>query len=155
MSHLSSSKGKLECKYVSEKHRISNLCTAKYAFKNCTSRKWQAEILFMFQWHMVKWKFEFRLGPELVPISPLEKCFRKKKTTNVTTNILTNTPLIFLNFEKRNNLSILHAKINLGYILVRHNYLTNQLKDFNPFLANLPNLCPLKTPENLCLGNVY
>ena len=45
MSKLSSSKGKLEFKQVSERHTISNLCTAKYAFKSFTLAKLWAEML--------------------------------------------------------------------------------------------------------------
>ena len=36
---------------------------------------------------------------------------KKKETKNVKTNILTNTPLIFLNLGNRNVLIILHTKI--------------------------------------------
>ena len=36
---------------------------------------------------------------------------KKKETKNVKTNILTNTPLIFLNLENRNILIVLHRKI--------------------------------------------
>ena len=112
MSKLSSSKGKLEFKYVSEWHTISNLCTAKYAFKSCTLAKLWVEMLFRFQWQMVQWLLKLRLGLGLVSISPLKSSFREKKEIkNVKTNILTNTPLIFLNFENRNILIVLNAKI--------------------------------------------
>ena len=36
---------------------------------------------------------------------------QKKETKNVKTNILTNTPLIFLNLENRNILIVLRTKI--------------------------------------------
>ena len=36
---------------------------------------------------------------------------KEKKNKNVKTNILTNTPLIFLNLENRNILIVLHTKI--------------------------------------------
>ena len=36
---------------------------------------------------------------------------KNKQTENVKTNILTNTPLIFLDLEKRNMLMVLHTKI--------------------------------------------
>ena len=113
MSKLSSSKGKLGFKYVSERHTISNLRTAKYAFKSCTLAKLWAEMLFRFQWQMVKWLLKLRLGPGLVSISPLKSSFHEKKETkNVKKNILTNTPLIFLNLENRNILIVLHTKIS-------------------------------------------
>ena len=35
--------------YVSERHTISNLCTAKYAFKSCTLAKLWAEMVFRFE----------------------------------------------------------------------------------------------------------
>ena len=112
MSKLSSSKRKLEFKYVSERHTITNLCTAQYAFKSCTLAKLWVEMLFRFQWQMVKWLLKLRLGLGLVSISPLKSSFREKKEIkNVKTNILTNTPLIFLNFENRNILIVLNAKI--------------------------------------------
>ena len=61
---------------------------------------------------MVKWLLKLHLGPRLVSISPLKSNFREKKETkNVKTNILTNTPLIFLNLEKRNILIVIHSKI--------------------------------------------
>ena len=61
---------------------------------------------------MVKWLLKLRLGPGLVSISQLKSSFREKKETkNVQINILTNTPLIFLNLENRNILIVLHAKI--------------------------------------------
>ena len=61
---------------------------------------------------MVKWLLKLRLGPGLVSISQLKSIFREKKETkNVEINILTNTPLIFLNLENRNILIVLHAKI--------------------------------------------
>ena len=61
---------------------------------------------------MVKWLFKLHLGPALVSISPQKVAFvKKKETKNVKTNILTNTPLIFLNFENRNILIVLHTKI--------------------------------------------
>ena len=96
MSKLSSSKGKLELKYVSERHTISKLCTIKYAFKSCTlAELWTGMLL-----------------PGLVSISPLKSSFcEKKETKNVKTIILTNTPLIFLNLENRNILIVLHTKI--------------------------------------------
>ena len=60
---------------------------------------------------MVKWLFKLCFGPELVSISPPKSSFREKKkeTKNVKTNILTDTPLIFLNLE--NILIVLHTKI--------------------------------------------
>ena len=61
---------------------------------------------------MVKWLLKLRLGPGLVSISPFKSSFRERKETeNVKTNILTNTPLIFLNLENRNILIVLHTKI--------------------------------------------
>ena len=36
---------------------------------------------------------------------------KKKEIKNVKTNILTNTPLIFLNLENRNILIVLHTKM--------------------------------------------
>ena len=61
---------------------------------------------------MVKWLLKLRLGPGLVSISPLKSSFRERKETeNVKTNILTNTPLIFLNLENRYILTVLHTKI--------------------------------------------
>ena len=62
---------------------------------------------------MIKWLLKLRLGPGLVSISPLKSSFREKKkeTKNVKTNILTNTPLIFLNLENRNILIVIHSKI--------------------------------------------
>ena len=39
----------LEFKCVLESDAISNLCTAKYAFKNCTLAKLWAKMLFRFQ----------------------------------------------------------------------------------------------------------
>ena len=61
---------------------------------------------------MVKWLLKLRLGPGLVSISPLKSSFReRKKTKNMKTNILTNTPLIFLNRENINILTVLHTKI--------------------------------------------
>ena len=36
---------------------------------------------------------------------------KEKKIKNVKTNILTNTPLIFLNLENKNILIVLHTKI--------------------------------------------
>ena len=55
---------------------------------------------------------QITLRPALVSISPLKSSFREKKETkNVETSILTNTPLIFLNLENRNILTVLHAKI--------------------------------------------
>ena len=59
---------------------------------------------------MVKWLLKLRLGPGLVSISPLKSSFREKKKRKCE-NILTNTPLIFLNLESRNILIVLHAKI--------------------------------------------
>ena len=44
----------------------------------------------------------------LVSISPLKSSFREK---NVKTNILTNTPSIFLSLVNRNILIVLHTKI--------------------------------------------
>ena len=62
---------------------------------------------------MVKGLFKIRLVPGLVSISTLNNSFQQKKyqTKNVKTNIRTNTPLIFLNFEKRNILLVLHTRI--------------------------------------------
>ena len=61
---------------------------------------------------MVKLLFKLRLGPGVISISPLKSSFREKKETkNVKTNILTNTPLIFLILEKRNILIVSHTKI--------------------------------------------
>ena len=112
MSKLSSSKGKLGFKYVSERHTISNLWTAKYAFKSCTLAKLWAETLFRFQRQMVTWLLKLRLGPGLVSISPFKSSFHvRKETKNVKPDILTNTPLIFLNLENRNILIVLHTKI--------------------------------------------
>ena len=53
------------------------------------------------------------LGPGLVSISPLKNSFQEKKETkkNVKTNILTSTPLIFVNFENRYISIVLHTKI--------------------------------------------
>ena len=49
----------------------------------------------------------------IVSISPLKNSFREKKEIkNLKTNILTNTPLIFLNLENRNILIVLHTKIS-------------------------------------------
>ena len=45
---------------------------------------------------------------KLVSISPLKSSFREK---NVKTNILTNTPSIFLSLVNRNILIVLHTKI--------------------------------------------
>ena len=45
---------------------------------------------------------------KLVSISPLKSSFREK---NVKTNILTNTPSIFLSLGNRNILIVLHTKI--------------------------------------------
>ena len=59
---------------------------------------------------MVKWLLKLRLGPGLVSISPLKSSFREKEKQKCE-NILTNTPLIFLNLESRNILIVLHAKI--------------------------------------------
>ena len=45
---------------------------------------------------------------KLVSISPLKSSFREK---NVKTNVLTNTPSIFLSLVNRNILIVLHTKI--------------------------------------------
>ena len=75
----SSSKGQLEFKYVPERYTISNLCTAKYAFKRCTLTKLWAEMLFRFQLQMVQWLFKLRLGPGLVSLFKLkDNSFREK-----------------------------------------------------------------------------
>ena len=57
--------------------------------------------------------FKLCLRHELVSISPLKNNFREKKkeTKNGKTNVPTNTPLIFLNLEKRNIFIVLNAKI--------------------------------------------
>ena len=74
MSKLSSSKGKLELKYVSERHTISKLCTIKYAFKSCTlAELWTGMLL-----------------PRLVSISPLKSSFCEKKRNKRRENNYTN-----------------------------------------------------------------
>ena len=84
MSKLSSSKGKLSFKRVSERNTISK----------------------------VKKLFKLGFWPELVSISPLKNSFREvKKTKNVKTNILKKTSSIFVNLEQRNILIVLHKKI--------------------------------------------
>ena len=90
MSKLSLSKGKLKFKYVSERHTISNLCTAKYAFKSCTLAKIWAEMLLRFQWQMVKSFLKLRVGPGLVSISPCKSSFREKKRNKKCENKYTN-----------------------------------------------------------------
>ena len=75
----SSSKGQLEFKYVPERYRISNLCSAKYALKICTLTKLWAEMLFRFQLQMVMWLFELRYGPGIVSLFKLKNnSFREK-----------------------------------------------------------------------------
>ena len=92
--------------------QISNLYTAKYDFKSCTLAKLWAEMLFRFQWQIVKWLLKLCLGPGVISISPLKSSSREKKETkNVKINILTNTPLIFLIIENRNILIVLHKKL--------------------------------------------
>ena len=61
---------------------------------------------------MVKWLLKLRLEPGLVSVSPLKRSFREKKETkNVKTNIISNSPLIFLNLENRNIFIVLPTKI--------------------------------------------
>ena len=63
-------------------------------------------------WKKYTIKHPTNLEPGLVSISPLKNSFQyNKETKNVETNILTNTPLIFLNLGKRNILIVLHTKI--------------------------------------------
>ena len=59
---------------------------------------------------MVKWLFKLCFRPGLISISPLKSSFHEKKRKNVKTNVLMNTPLIFLNLENRNILIVLHTK---------------------------------------------
>ena len=61
---------------------------------------------------MVEWLFKLRFLPALVSVSPLKNSIQENKwTKHVKMNLLTNTPAIFLNLEKRNILLVLYTKI--------------------------------------------
>ena len=113
MSRLSSSKGKLEFKYVSERHKISNLRAAKYAFKNCTLIKLWAEMLLRLQWQIVKWLFKLRFGPELVSISTLKNSFHKKRSKKYENKYTSKHSFnLTKSWKKKYFLIVLHTKIS-------------------------------------------